>query len=99
MKMNTVYKILAILWKNAGKTTDLSEISAKAMKISCEEWIFIMRNLVKNGYIEVIVFDQTPGVEITMDGIEYLETNSAFKDIARKLMETGEFLISVFELL
>jgi hypothetical protein len=33
MKMNTVYKILAILWKNAGKTTDLSEISAKAMKI------------------------------------------------------------------
>ena len=110
MKMNTVYKILAILWKNAGKTTDLSEISSKAMKISYEEWVFIMRILVKKGYIEGIVFDQTlsdrhpkvvdlQGVEITMDGIEYLETNSAFKDIARKLMETGEFLISVFELL
>jgi hypothetical protein len=69
-----------------------------------------MRILVKKGYIEGIVFDQTlsdrhpkvvdvQGVEITMDGIEYLETNSSFKDIARKLMETGEFLISVFELL
>lgn len=110
MKLHTVYKILAILWKNAGKTTDLSEISAKAMRVSYEEWVFIMRMLVKKGYIDGIIFDQTlsdchpkivdvQGIEITMDGVEYLETNSVFKDIARKLMEKGEFLISVFDLL
>jgi DNA-binding Lrp family transcriptional regulator len=97
-----IYRILRILKKSMDfEEFDREQISAEALGLSEPMWRRIMALLVKNGYIEgvkIIKCDQldapiikyTGCPEITMKGLEYLESNSMMKkaaDLAKGIVD------------
>lgn len=99
-----IYKILRLLDKHKGNETfDYEMISAKAMKLEYEEWEQILIELQMGGYIRGVTYTQTmsdkfPHIvepirpQITMKGMEYLETNSMMSKAKEALRMIGEFI-------
>ncbi|MDO4647421.1 MAG: YjcQ family protein [Eubacteriales bacterium] len=89
-----IYKILKALEKAMDlEEFQASSISPERLGISRERWEKILIMLVKSGYIEGVIYDQTMSdyspriVEpitpvITLQGLEYLEENSLMKKAA-----------------
>lgn len=104
MKTKTMYRILKTLLKYAGRQDFTNElISAKKLRISYEEWSYIMILLQKSGYVDGVVYTQDlsqrfpeivdiDNVGITLSGIEYVEENSTMKKVGEMLKEVGEIL-------
>ena len=105
MRTRAIYKILALLLKYAGNNefgTDM--ISADKMKLSYDEWQYLIILLAKNGYVDGVVYTQALSdrwpvlvdvskIGITLKGIEYVETNSTMKKIGSALKSAGELFI------
>lgn len=99
-----IYKILRLLDKHKGdETFDYEMICAKAMKLEYEEWEQILIELQIGGYIRGVTYTQTlsdkfPHIvepicpQITMKGMEYLETNSMMSKAKEALRMIGEFI-------
>ena len=104
MKTRTIYRILKTLLKYAGRQDFSNElISAKELRVSYEEWSYIMILLQKSGYIDGVVYTQgfsqrfpeivdIRSVGITLSGIEYVEENSTMKKVGEILKSVGEIL-------
>lgn len=105
MRTRAIYKILALLLKYAGNSEfDTAMISAERMKLSYDEWQYLIVLLAKNGYVDGVVYTQSltdrwpvlvdaGRIGITLKGIEYVETNSAMKKIGAALKSAGELFI------
>lgn len=99
-----IYKILRSLDKHKGQEDfDYQSISASAMKLEYAEWEQLMIELQINGYIRGLVYTQTmsdkfPHIaepikpQITMKGMEYLETNSMMSKAKEALRMIGDIL-------
>lgn len=89
-----VYKLLAILYDNLkdGVKTDLKAIinDNRTFPIDQTYWIAVFEDLVEKGYIKGVtvvpvvgdgrrIQETREGIRITIDGVEYLENNSAMK--------------------
>ena len=105
MKSFTViYKILKLLEKNMGKEDfDYKSISAEAMKISYEQWEQLLIMMFDEGYIRGIVIasavedkfrhiSEPIRPEITIKGMEYLESNNFMKKAEEALKTIGDVL-------
>ena len=99
-----IYKILRLLDKHKGdESFEYESISAQSMKISYVEWEQMMIELQANGYIRGIVYTQTlsdkfPHIvepirpQITLKGMEYLETNGTMAKAKELLRMAGDIL-------
>lgn len=85
----TIYKILKVLEKAMDfDELDMDLISAKALGISENRRLALLKMLADNGYIEGVHIRETcdgmllvamPHPRITLKGLEYLEENSMMK--------------------
>lgn len=99
-----IYKILRLLDKYKGQEDfDYQCISASVMKLEYAEWEQLMIELQINGYIRGLVYtqalsDKFPHIvepinpQITMKGMEYLETNSMMAKAKEALRMLGDIL-------
>ena len=104
MRTRVIYKILATLLKYAGNNDfDAGMISADKMKLSYDEWQYLIVLLAKNGYVDGVVYTQAlcdrwpvlvdaSRIGITIKGIEYVEKNSTMRKIGSALKSAGEIL-------
>lgn len=100
--MNDIYRVLKTLRKYNGREDFTNElISAGKLKMTYEEWEQMMIALQKKGLVDGVVFTQTLSdrfpkivdmsrVQITLEGIGYLEDNSLMKRAAEMLKMAGE---------
>lgn len=101
-QFNIIYKILKIL-ANSMKVGefDIKSISHEKLGISKEYWANIVKLLIDNNYIEGASYTTWIGqsepyieienIKITLQGLEYLESNSMMKkaaNIAKGIIET-----------
>ncbi len=103
-------KILKYLYEclKEGKEVDAESISAKELGINQEYLDYIFKNLAESGYINGVVFGRTLGntktqvkiyynrLEITPDGIAYLNENSIMKRAVGFLTDIND-LIRIFK--
>lgn len=97
-----IYKILKTLDKYKGREDfDYESISAKELKLEFCEWEQLMIELQINGYIRGLGYNQTlsdkfPHIvepirpQITMKGMEFLETNSLMAKAEEALRMVGD---------
>jgi hypothetical protein len=92
----TIYKMLKKLEENMDEDNfDFNTINHEAMEISQMRWNRILKMMIDNGFIDgvrIVEADGQPflGVKaydphITLDGLHYLEENSAMAKIAKAL--------------
>lgn len=101
-QFKAIYKILSILAKSMDHPEfDSERLSAKALGISEPMRLRLLEMLLKKGYIEGIqirkyidesypVIIGMENIQITMDGLAYLEENSLMKkasDIAKGIVD------------
>lgn len=101
-QFKVIYKILSILAKSMDYPEfDVERLSAKALGISDPMRLRLLEMLLKKGYIEGIqirkyIDESYPvvvgmeNIQITMDGLAYLEENSLMKkasDIAKGIVD------------
>lgn len=99
-----IYKILKILdTYNGREDFDCYLISAKALQCDYSAWEQIMIELQRNDFIRGLVYTQTlsdkfPHIvepihpQITLKGMEFLETNSLMHKAGTLLKTVGEIL-------
>lgn len=86
-----IYRILSVLEKAMDKPEfDISQISAKTLKISEERWARYIEMLADTGFVKGVriyknICDETQiedeGIRITLKGLEYLTENSMMKRV------------------
>lgn len=88
------YKILNYLYEclKAGKNADVTQIDEKSMNINVRYWEWIMRALRESGrligVLDVIGGIAIDGLEITEEGIIFLQENSSIEKARAFLKET-----------
>lgn len=84
-----------------GKRVNLNDISPSVMKIPDAYWLSIVKNACDKGYINGPIFRKTKAgliaggleeMEITMDGVEYLQENAQMKKVYSALKELRDWI-------
>lgn len=98
-----VYVILKELYgcRKANQRIDLEAISPKRFGIEAGYLLSILEELLENGYVKgfIVKYSKTgkyvmnlEEIEITMNGIEYLQENSKMKQIYEMAKEIKDFI-------
>ena len=98
-----VFKILSELYTalKAGERIDVTELTAKALKIPQAYWVEIMHNLLDDGYVKGYtvrrylsgtVITGLEDIQITPKGMEYLQENNMMRKVLTYLKEIGELV-------
>ena len=98
-----VFKVLTELYTalKAGESVDVTELTAKALKIPQAYWAEIMYNLLDEGYVKGYsvrrylsgtVITGLEDIQITPKGIEYLKENNMMRKVLTYLKEIGEIV-------
>lgn len=83
----------------AGKQVELELMNPEALKLCDNYWMYIIRHLVKDGYIEGVLCTHTKegysftfdDINITPKGIEYLQENSYMQKAKETVCSLANF--------
>lgn len=104
------YKILTYLYETLKKGLDIdplqiSHTGGKLININKKYWLYIMENLLKDGYIEnieIIKLDYPDPVIVGLDtcritpkGIEYLNENTVFKKARETFKDISDIINAI----
>jgi len=98
-----MYVILTELYEHMkeGTKTPLADISSERFKITDTYLAAILCELLDKGYVKGFVYRKTKtgrvlagleDIEITMDGLEYLQENSKMKKVGNALKEIRDWV-------